>query len=311
MPDSSPVPTIVGLGEALFDVFADGTEVVGGAPLNFAVHAHRLARVIGKSATIASRAGVDEHGAVLRAFLQSTGMTADFMEPDSEHATGTVQVTLDAAGHASYEIVGGVAWDFLESTAAWDALADRCELVCYGTLAQRSPRSRRTIEAFLVRANKALRLFDVNLRQSFYDYSTIRRGCALATAVKVNEDELNVLTSMLTLRGSTPGDRILSLFERFPIEVVILTRGAAGTAIYTANGRFEDKPASYLMHPEADSVGAGDAATAAAAVAILAGHPFDHVVKVANHAGAFVASRPGGTPVLPDEILQMLDRRTG
>ncbi|HEY3740682.1 MAG TPA: PfkB family carbohydrate kinase [Bryobacteraceae bacterium] len=305
------MPTIVGLGEALFDVFENGKEVVGGAPLNFAVHAHRLAQVIGKSATIASRAGADEHGAALRTFLQSAGMTADFVELDPEHPTGTVQVKVDATGHASYEIISGVAWDFLESTPEFDALADRCELVCYGTLAQRSPQSRRTIEAFLVRAKKALRLFDVNLRQSFYDYSVVRRGCALATAVKVNEEELGVLTSMLTLRGSTPGDRILSLFERFPIEVVILTRGAAGTAIYTTNGRFEDKPAFYPMMPGADSVGAGDAATAAAAIAILAGHPFDHVVKVANHAGAFVASRPGGTPVLPDEILRMLDRRAG
>jgi fructokinase len=156
-----------------------------------------------------------------------------------------------------------------------------------------------------------VRLFDVNLRQSYYDYSTLRRGCALATALKVNAEELAVLASMLTLRGTTAGDRILSLFERFPIEIVILTRGAAGTAIYTPNARYEDKPASYPMDPKADSVGAGDAATAAAAVAMLAGHPLDHVVKIANHAGAFVASRPGATPVLPDAILQMMNRRAG
>jgi fructokinase len=113
---------------------------------------------------------------------------------------------------------------------------------------------------------------------------------------------------MLTLRGSTAGDRILCLFERFPIEVVILTRGPEGTAIYTPNARYEGTPAFYPSEPGADSVGAGDAATAAAAVAMLAGHSLDQVVRIANHAGAFVASRSGATPVLPDEILQMMDR---
>jgi len=110
-----------------------------------------------------------------------------------------------------------------------------------------------------VRAKKAVRLFDVNLRQTFYDYSTLRRGCALATALKLNAEELSVLASMLTLRGSTSGDRILSLFERFPIEVVILTRGFEGTVVYTPNGKFEGKPEAYPSEPGADSVGAGDA----------------------------------------------------
>jgi fructokinase len=307
----SDSPVIAGLGEALFDVFENGHEVVGGAPLNFAVHAHRLAQVIGKSAAVVSRVGSDARGDAMCGFLEFAGMTSEFLARDREHPTGTVLVKLNSEGQASYDIVRDVAWDHIESTPGSDAFADRCELVCYGTLAQRSPESRAAIEAFLVRAKKSVRLFDVNLRQSFYDYSTLRRGCALATALKVNTEELSVLASMLTLRGSTAGDRILSLFERFPIEVVILTRGPAGTAIYTPNARYEDTPASYPMEPGADSVGAGDAATAAAAVAKLAGHSLDQVVKIANHAGAFVASRHGATPVLPDQILRMMDRRGG
>ena len=301
---------IVGLGEALFDVYADGREVVGGAPLNFAVHASRLGRVIGKTAAIVSRVGRDPRGAAIRSFLTEAGTVVDFLQEDAVRPTGWAPVTLDADGQASFEIVRDVAWDYIETTADLEALASRCELVCYGTLGQRSPVSRLTIEDFLVQAKGALRLFDVNLRQSSYDYSMLRRGCALATALKLNVEELSVLASMLTLRGSSAGDRVLSLFERFPIEVVILTRGAAGTVIYTPNGRFEGKPAVYEPEAGADSVGAGDAATAAAAVAMLAGHSLDHVVKVANHAGGFVASRHGATPVLPYEILRMMDRRS-
>ena len=153
-------------------------------------------------------------------------------------------------------------------------------------------------------------MFDVNLRQSYYDYSNLRRGCALATAVKLNAEELSVLAEMLTLRGTSAGDRILALFERFPLELVILTRGKDGTAIYTPNGRFEDEPCRFQPEPGADSVGAGDAATAAAAVALIAGHPPEQIVRIANHAGAFVAGRQGATPNLPDELLRMIDRRT-
>ena len=306
----SDSPQIVGLGEALFDVFENGQELAGGAPLNFAVHANRLAKMIGRTAAIVSRVGADARGDAMRGFLESAGMTGSFLQKDSRHPTGTVLVALDAERQASYEIVPEVAWDFMESSADLDSLAERCELVCYGSLAQRSAASRETIEGFLVRARSALRLFDVNLRQSFYDYSTLRRGCALATALKVNAEELGVLASMLTLRGSNAGDRVVSLFERFPIEVVILTRGAKGTAVYTPTGKFEGPPVSYSAEAGADSVGAGDAATAAAAVAMLAGHSLDQVVNIANHAGAFVASRHGATPVLPDEILRMMDRRS-
>ena len=306
----SELPNIVGLGEALFDVFENGKEVPGGAPLNFAVHANRLAKVIGKSVAIASRVGVDQRGSAMGDFLKSVGMTAAFLQNDQRHPTGTVRVTLDGAGQPSYDIVRDAAWDFLESSAGLDALAESCNLVCYGSLAQRSAQSRETIERFLVRARKSLRLFDVNLRQSFYDYSTLRRGCALATALKVNAEELEVLAAMLTLRGSSAGDRVLSLFERFPIEVVIFTQGAEGTAIYTPTGKFEGPAVSYPPQPGADNVGAGDAATAAAAVSMLAGLPLDQVVNIANHAGAFVASQHGATPVLPDEILRMMDRRS-
>jgi fructokinase len=127
--------------------------------------------------------------------------------------------------------------------------------------------------------------------------------------LKLNAEELGVMASMLTLRGSSSGDRVLSLFERFPVEVVILTRGEAGTVIYTPTGRFEGQVAGYPFEEGADSVGAGDAATAAAAVGLLAGRPLEQVVQVANHAGGYVASRHGATPELPEEILRMLDRR--
>jgi fructokinase len=305
----SDLPSILGIGEALFDVFPDGQEVVGGAPLNFAVHANRLAKVIGKSAAVASAVGSDGRGGRIRSFLQSAGLSIDLLQEDPAHPTGTVKVILDADRQASYEIAREVAWDHMEWTPGLEQAAARCELVCYGTLARRSPVSRETIENFLAQATRAVRLFDVNLRQADYDYSNLRRGCALATVVKLNAEELTVLAEMLTLRGTSQGDRIQALFERFPLKMVILTRGKDGTALYTLNGKFEGLPVEFQPESGADSVGAGDAATAAAAIALIAGLLPEQIVQIANRAGAYVAGRQGATPELPEEILRLIDRR--
>jgi fructokinase len=301
-------PNIVGLGEALFDVFEGGREEVGGAPLNFAFHANAFAKRLGKSAAVVSSIGQDARGATMRSFLSESGMPVGFLQQDARHPTGFVLVTRVSKDLSTYEIVRDVAWDFIESSAELDELAARCELVCFGTLAQRSPQSKAAIERFLSRAAKALRLFDVNLRQDFYDTATLRQGCSWATVLKVDADELKVLAKSLNLNGTKPGEMIISLFERFPIEAVILTQGPKGTVIYTATERFEATPTPFPAVEEANSVGAGDAATAGAAVAMLAGHPLSHVVKVANAAGGYVAAQKGATPPLPDSILNMVSR---
>jgi fructokinase len=295
-------PTIVGLGEALFDQFA-GRMSLGGAPLNFAIQAHRLAAPLQQSAAVASRIGADPLGERLITEVSAAGVDPQFLQVDPERPTGVVPVALDPQRQASYSIEPGAAWDFLEFTPEWEALAHNARAVCFGTLAQRSEPAREAIESFLTQAKAAIRLFDVNLRQDFYDYSVLRRGCCLATAVKCNEEELAVLAEMLALRGNTPGDWIHSLFDRFPVESVLLTRGPRGSQLYLPNGRFEEPPPSYPHQEDADSVGAGDAASAALVVALLAQLPPAEVVSLANHAGAFVASQPGATPQLPASLL--------
>jgi fructokinase len=303
--------TIVGIGEALFDIFPDGREVLGGAPLNFAVHANRLAKQIGKQAAPVSRIGSDPRADRLKVELQAAGVSSELLQQDAEHPTGVVEIGLANEGqNPNYAIAADSAWDYLEPSDQLDQLAKGCEAVCFGTLAQRKDATREVIEGFVAKASRAIRLFDVNLRQDFYDHSMLRRGCALATAVKLNEEELAILSSMLHLRGNRPGDFIHALFDRFPLEHVLLTRAERGCVLYTPKTKCEVHSVSYPSYTGADAVGAGDGAAAGFVVGLLAGLNDAHLVELANHVGAFVASQPGATPDLPQQVLGLVSRQS-
>jgi fructokinase len=299
--------TIVGLGEALFDVYAD-RQILGGAPLNVAVHAQQLASMVGGCGIPASRIGRDELGARLLGELTGRGVPTTAIQHDDHRPTGRVLVTLRGR-EPDYDIVPDAAWDRLEFSDDLKRVAATCDAVCFGTLGQRSPQARETIVQFLEQARQAVRLFDVNLRQDFFSAAIIEQSCALSSAVKVNEEELSKIHRLLGLTGETSGatsqDRqAYALRERFALDSVVVTRGPAGTVLYTAAGKTEGEPARYEPHPDADSVGAGDACAAGILTGILLGWPAGRIVELANAAGAYVASQPGATPRFPRELLR-------
>lgn len=295
------MPLIIGLGETLFDVYPDGTRRLGGATLNFAVHAHQLQSACGGSGTPVTRTGSDELGREIAGILDSFGVDSRYVQRDPARPTGQVLVTFDPQGSPRYEILEGVAWDAIEFDEAARELAPVCDAVCFGTLAQRDLTSRATIQAFVEAAPQALRLCDINLRQQFFSAPLIRRSLELANAVKLNDEELSVLSRLLDLEGDA-GDRITNLIDDFRLDYLVLTRGERGTAIYTRSMECEGDRVSLNPAPDADAVGAGDACAAAVAVGLMLGHPPAAVATFANRIGAYVASQPGGTPRLPDEL---------
>lgn len=297
-------PTIVGLGEALWDVLPSGKQL-GGAPLNVAVHAQQLLQGRGRG-VVASRVGVDPLGDEIIAELSGRQMTADFVQHDPSHATGTVRVKLEK-GQPSYEIVEDVAWDHLEFTPAWEELASGATAVCFGTLAQRSPTSCDTIRRFLDTARGAVRLFDVNLRQQFYSREVIDESCRRATLVKLNEDELPVLSKRLGLPVGAPVFQLAQLRGRYDLEAVVYTRGRRGTLLVLDDKLITPPAVGYPFAADADSVGAGDACSAGILVGWSLGMPRARIADLANHMGAFVASRRGATPKLPAEIVELLE----
>jgi fructokinase len=287
----------VGLGEVLWDIFPSGPRP-GGAPANFAYCSHLL----GNRAIVASRVGDDEFGRKLCELFLRAGLTDQFIQIDSERPTGTVQVQVDDQGQPNFNIVQPSAWDFLECSAIWQSLAQSADAVCFGSLAQRSSQSREAILRFLERTRPdALRIFDVNLRQSFFSAATIEQSLAHADVLKLSHEELPLLKPLLQINTASGEDGEISfcrsLINKFDLRLVCITRGA--------NGSFLCSPDGYHQHPGfhvqvRDAVGAGDAFTAGLAHELLRDGSLPEMNDLANRMGAWVASCEGAMPEVPE-----------
>jgi fructokinase len=281
---------IIGLGEVLWDLLPSGRQL-GGAPCNFAFQCMQL----GHSATIVSRVGADVLGAELREAVRHLGLSDANLQEDGEHPTGTVQVALDAQGVPAFTITPEVAYDYLAWNAGMADLFARARAVCFGTLAQRHPIARATIERAVATARDALIVYDVNLRQSYYQRDVIESSLAASRWVKLNDDELTVLRDILSLPGTTPPDTLTPLRQRYGLQLAALTRGADGCLLQTDDETI-DLPGVPVR--VVDTVGAGDAFTAGLVVQVLEGQPLAQAAAFANRLAAHLAAAPGGTPVI-------------
>lgn len=281
--------TIVGLGELLWDVFPNRKEL-GGAPANFAY----MVSLLGDEGVVASRVGRDRLGNAAARRLAKLGLSQEWLQLDTKSPTGTVQVEVLDDGQPTFRIAENVAWDNFEWTSQWQALAGRAAAVCFGSLAKRSARSRETIRMFLQELRPgAVKIFDVNLRQSFFSADILRESAAIADIMKVNEEELTRVAELLgypTNRKELPGPWLL---RTCGLKLVCVTEGPAGSSLVAADG--------VHKHPGfptevADTVGAGDAFTAALIHHYLRGATLDEMNVAANRMGSWVASQVGATP---------------
>jgi len=285
---------VVGIGELLWDLFPEGKRL-GGAPLNFCYHCQQL----GAESYPVSAIGADDLGMEILDMLSVKGMADDFVEEDADWPTGTVGIVLDRQGKPTYEIHEGVAWDALPMSGKLEALAQKTDAVCFGSLAQRNPLSRSTIQAFL-RAMRpsAIRIFDVNLRQKFYSKKIIDESLRHANRLKLSDEELPVLAEMFGLSGSVQ-DQLEALLDRFGLLLIAYTRGADGSLL-AAPDEISDHPGYPVA--VADSVGAGDSFTAALCMGLLSGNALDEINEHANRVATFVCSQAGATPLLPGHL---------
>jgi fructokinase len=192
---------VVGIGEVLWDLLPGGRQL-GGAPANFAYHAH----VLGAQAQVLSRVGRDELGRELLSRLEQLGLLTDAVEVDPTAPTGTVTVEIQAGGQPRFIIHENVAWDRIAGEPAGRQVVTAANALCFGTLAQRGEVSRRSIRALLRAAPaESLRILDVNLRQGYYSREIIGESLALASILKVNETELERLSKMFACAGTSAG----------------------------------------------------------------------------------------------------------
>jgi fructokinase len=288
---------IVGIGEVLWDVFPDGPRF-GGAPANFACSAAELTSDQ-VDVFVVGAIGADDLGRRAVESLREHGVDPRFIAV-VEQPTGQVLVKFDAAGHPSYEIAVDTAWDNVPSSDALRQLAGHSDAICFGTLAQRSEITRRTIHQF-VRATPAscLRVLDMNLRPPFWNETVVIESLSLANVLKLNDAELAAIGEMLQLDG-TDREMLWQLIDRYSLQFVALTRGANGALLMASTGASSESPGQATV--VTDTVGAGDAFTAALVIGLLRGLPLTEINAWANRVAAFVCSQPGATPNLPEEL---------
>jgi len=285
-------PVVVGLGEILWDVFPDGPRF-GGAPANFACHVAAL----GGNSQIVSAVGRDELGQRALAELDNRHVGTRAVHRHQRRPTGTVTVSLDADGQASYEFAADTAWDALPWSEDLARLAERTLAVGFGTLGQRSKCSRETIRRFVVATPAtALRVFDVNLRPPFVSDSVILESLTLSNVLKLNDEELPAVAALCDLSGSDV-EVMRKLAEKFALRAVALTRGPDG-AVLLRDGQISEHPG--IETRVVDTVGAGDAFTAALVLGLLDGSDLGAINRSACRVAAFVCTQSGAAPQLPD-----------
>ena len=289
-------PLVIGMGEALWDVLPEGRKI-GGAPANFAFHAGQA----GMDARVVSAVGRDALGDETLLTLQQKGLNTDAVAR-VDFPTGVVQVTLSEGGIPQYDICEGVAWDNIPFTPALDELARNAQAVCWGSLAQRSEVSRNCIYRFLdamPSEQGRLKVFDINLRQHFYSIDVIEASCQRANVLKINEEELVIVSELLRLGTPLVEQQCRLLMERFSLDMLVLTCGSNGSYIFTP------VETSFRVTPQvqvADTVGAGDSFTATLVADLLKGAPVGVAHEHAVQLAAYVCTQQGAMAEWPEAL---------
>ena len=288
---------IVGIGEALWDVLPEGKKL-GGAPANFAYHVSQF----GLDSCVVSAIGDDKLGEEILANFNEKKL--DMIIETVPYPTGTVQVEIDQAGVPQYEIKENVAWDNIPWTPQLEMLARRTKAVCFGSLAQRSVVSRETIGRFLdtmPSADGSLVVFDINLRQGFYNAEILENSMKRCNILKINDEELVTVSRMFGWPGIDLEDKCWLLLGKYNLQMLILTCGINGSYVFTPGSySFRETPVVEV----ADTVGAGDSFTAAFISSILKGKSVQEAHKVAVDVSAFVCTQNGAMPVLPENYVK-------
>lgn len=288
---------VVGMGEALWDMLPEGKKI-GGAPANFAYHVSQF----GLSSCVVSAIGDDSLGKEIIENFASKGLNHHIAQVP--YPTGTVQVDIDQAGIPQYEIKENVAWDNIPYTASLEALAENTKAVCFGSLAQRSVVSRSTINRFLdamPQTDDTLVVFDINLRQGFYNKEILCNSMKRCNILKINDEELILVSRMFGYPGIDLQDKCWILLGKYNLKMLILTCGINGSYVFTP-GHVSFQPTPQVE--VADTVGAGDSFTAAFIASILKGKSVTEAHRLAVQTSAYVCTQNGAMPILPARLTE-------
>jgi len=281
-------------GEVLYDCFPDGQAILGGAPFNVAWHL----QAFGLSPLFISRVGNDPLGRRVRDAMCNHGMDTCGLQLDSSHPTGKVTITLSDNSH-SFEIIPDQAYDYIDQ----DALPPLPEaaLFYHGSLAARSPVSAQTL-AFLRARYNARRMVDVNLRSPWWQREMVLDLIDTAWLAKLNDEELQQLVP----GAQDDVTRMRQLTAHAGLQLLVVTRGAAGAEVLTADGD------SFRVVPDSvtsvvDTVGAGDALTSVLILGVLQGWPHQQALERAQTFASAIVGCRGAIVEAPDFYRPFID----
>lgn len=289
-------PRILAVGEVLWDLLPEGPQL-GGAPANFAVHAHAL----GGNAALISRIGDDALGAEILKRFREAGLPTELIQREEVHDTGTVHVELSPTGQPRYHIIGDVAWDHIGATDRVLEAAASAAVICFGTLAQRTTPARDAIQTIVrTTPETAWRICDINLREPFVSEEVIRGSLAIANVLKLNDGELPVVAELYGVTGDGPQEILPELAKQAGLRVIALTCGSAGSVLWK-DGEISEHPGAKVTVQ--DTIGAGDAFTAVLALGLIEEWSLEIINDRANRVAAYVCSHSGATPPLPPDLI--------
>jgi len=276
---------VIAVGEIVWDMLPAGKQL-GGAPLNFAFFSKEL----GAEAYAVSAIGNDVLGDETLAVASATGVNLDYLQRNNL-PTSRVLISLDNEGVPQYEIVENVAWDALECPQMILDLVKDASVMCWGSLAQRSVTSRQSVLAMLSAAPKeCVKVFDINIRQHYYSREVIETSLGYADILKLNEDELPLVASILGLSGPEH-DIVSQLIEKYALKYLVYTHGADFSEVFSATGEYSHVPTPKVR--VVDTVGAGDSFTAVFVTSILQGLSMAESHARAVEVSAYVCTQNG------------------
>jgi fructokinase len=278
---------ITSIGEILFDIYPNHKRL-GGAPLNFIYHVKKLT----DSGNIISRVGKDVLGNKAINDLKHSGLSFEFIQHDNLHSTGMAIVHLDDSGSPTFKIDTDSAYDFIElNDDAFHLINADTDCLYFGTLAQRSEISRKTIQSLF---NRGLKYFaDLNLRQNFYNEEILTTSLEAADFIKVNYEEMHILNDLL-LQSEYHTEKVAyELMEKFDINMIAVTRGKDGSSIFENGKRYDHSNVDVKV---VDTTGAGDAFAAVLCVGYLHGLEIPYINKLANDFASEICQFEGALP---------------
>lgn len=293
--------TCVGLGEVLWDILPSGPRL-GGAPANFTFHAFQA----GLDAQAVSAVGNDQRGQEAQQILKDAGVKSHIFV--TEYITGYVKASLDDHGVPTYDFALNTAYDHIPMSDELVKIAQNTQVCCFGTLAQRQQdgTSRQAIYSFLDHMPAdSIKVFDINLRQNFYNADVITQSLKRSNVFKCNDEELPIVCKLLGKDVLPIEEFVAFLSQEFGIKSVIYTCGEHGSHIYY-NGEhsFQETPKVTV----ADTVGAGDSFTATFVALTAQGVNFKVAHALAVKVAAFVCTQNGAMPKLTPELKAQLEQ---